>query len=65
MKTGHIGVFERSGSDRLPIEERKFIAMPSVWQNRKIMGVVQRVINTELDKEWQANWDYYLGQANK
>jgi len=65
MKTGHIGVFERSGSDRLPIEERKFITMPSVWQNKKIMAVVHKVINTELVKEWQANWDYYWGQANK
>ena len=65
MKTGHIGVFERSGSDRLPIEERKFITMPSVWQNRKIMAVIQKTINIELVKEWKANWDYYWGQANK
>ena len=62
MKSGHRGVFERICDARLPIAERKFIAMPSVWKNEKVMAVVERVINTEIVKEWKANWEYYMGK---
>lgn len=63
MKSGHTGVFERKGDKRLPISERKFITMPSVWNSKAVMSVVERVVNTEIVKEWKANWDYYKGKG--
>lgn len=62
MKSGHRGVFERIGKTRLKIRERKFITMPSAWKSKKVMDVIERVINTEIVKEWKANWEYYSGQ---
>lgn len=63
MKSGHRGVFERTGKARLPIRERKFITMPSVWKSKKVMSVIERVVNTEIVKEWKANWEYYRGKG--
>lgn len=62
MRSGHRGVFERAGKARLPIRERTFITMPSVWKSKKVMSVIERVVNTEIVKEWKANWEYYSGK---
>lgn len=62
MRSGHRGVFERLGKARLKIRERKFITMPSVWKSKKVIDVVERVISTEIVKEWKANWEYYWGK---
>ena len=63
MKSGHRGVYQREGDERLPIMERKFISMPSVWRSKAVMSVVERVVDTEIVKEWQANWEYYKGKG--
>ena len=63
MKSGHIGVFERRTDKSLPIAERKFISMPSVWGSKAVMSVVERVVNAEIVKEWKANWEHYKGKG--
>lgn len=62
-KGHHVGVFNRQGSGRLPILEKRVITVPSMFKQPRIMQVVQKVIADNQQKIFNHELQHYLSRA--
>lgn len=62
MKTGHIGVYVRTGSARKPIEQLLGPGVGGLFGSRRIMTAVTARINKYFGPEFKHQLDYYLGR---
>lgn len=63
MKSGHIGVFVRTGDARKPIEQMLGPGIGGLFGSRKIMQAVRQKINEVWSKELNHQLDYYLKRS--
>lgn len=65
LQNGYIGLFDRRGSKRLPIDELKGPYLASVYENTPGLGYeVEQTSAERLLRELAAQTDYLLGLAN-
>lgn len=62
MKSGHIGVFIRTGKERKPIEQLLGPGVGGLFGSRKIMQAVKQMINKKWALEFQHQLNYQLGR---
>lgn len=63
MKSGHIGVFVRTGQTRKPLEQLLGPGVGGLFGSAKIMQAVKRRINELWSKEFSHQLDYYLKRS--
>lgn len=63
MKSGHVGVFVRTGAQRKPIEQFLGPGVGGLFGSRKIMQAVKRRINEMWSKEFNHQLNYYMGKV--
>jgi hypothetical protein len=51
MKSGHVGVYERRGKSRLPIDERYTIGVPTMFAQRQIISALRGVAGERFRRE--------------
>jgi hypothetical protein len=61
MKSGHIGVFERTGQGRT-MTERFAVGVGGVFGSRKIMEAVKKIVLDRFDKEFDRQLKHYMGR---
>lgn len=60
MKSGHIGVFQREGEFRLPIEQKFGPSIPEMISNEKVINLIQENANERFKKNLDHEIDYVL-----
>ena len=60
MKTGHLGIFERKETKRLPIEEKMGSAMAQMVKNTVVMEAVQKEAQKTVDERIEYEIDRIL-----
>lgn len=63
MKSGHVGVFVRTGDTRKPIEQLLGPGVGGLFGSSKIMQAVKKRINELWSKEFNHQLDHYLKRA--
>ncbi|WP_456390631.1 phage tail protein [Hydrogenimonas sp.] len=61
-KNGNVHVFQRIGKDRLPIESKKTLSIPQMF-NKEILDKAKREVEANYEKEFKHNFDFYLGRG--
>ncbi len=60
LKSGHVGVFQREGDDRLPIEEKRSLAVPQMLENQDVIEEIQEKAENRFDKSLSHEIDFAL-----
>lgn len=60
MKSGHIGIFERITSKRLPIEEKMGLSAAQMVQNEVIMDLLEKEAQEKVDERLKHEIDRIL-----
>lgn len=58
MKSGKVGVFERKGPGRLPIEQKFSIGMPGMFGAKQVQQVLEQVAFDSFDKNFSQQIKY-------
>ena len=58
MKSGKVGVFERKGSNRLPIEQKFSIGMPGMFGAKQVQTVLEQLAFDSFDKNFSQQIKY-------
>lgn len=59
----HVGVFNRKGSGRLPVLEKRVITVPSMFSQPRIMQVVEKVISENQQKIFNHELEHYMNRG--
>lgn len=65
MKSGHIGVFRRTGQGRLPIAEKAVKSIATMVQRPEVMGRLLNRIEERWATEFPHQLDYFMGRARR
>jgi hypothetical protein len=63
MKSGHIGVWVRTGKKRKPIEQLFGPGVAQVFGTRDVMDGTTKAVNDRFAVEFPRQLDYYLGRS--
>lgn len=64
MRTGHVGVFERTSSKRLPIRELFSVSLPSAFTQKEILTSIEQVAVERFRIELERELRFRTGAAN-
>lgn len=62
-KNGYVGVFQRSGWKRLPIENRATVSIPSMFKEENVMSVVVKSIESRFGYRFVHHIDRLTGPS--
>ena len=66
MKSGHTGVYQRAGKSRLPLKpELRTISVPQTLTSEKILDVINKAIDDNLQKNFNSAVLYYMNKVKK
>jgi hypothetical protein len=60
LKSGHIGVFWRTGKSRLPIEQKFSSRIPDIFSNADVMEPILKKAQERLDKNFSHEVEFLL-----
>lgn len=63
MKSGHVGVFVRTGGRRLPIRELFSVSLPQAFTQRAILAALRQVIAERFPVEMRRQTQYLLSKG--
>jgi hypothetical protein len=63
MKSGHLGIFQRQGTDRLPIEEKFGPALAQMLDNPEVNERIRERAAERFDKNLRHEFDFALKQG--
>ena len=63
MRSGHLGVFQRHGDDRLPIEEKFGPALAQMLDNPEVNERIRERAAERFDKNLQHEFEYAIKQG--
>lgn len=63
MKSGHIGIFVRTGKDRYPIRHKDSISLASMVRQARVSEPVAARIEERMTTVFDHELEYYAGQA--
>lgn len=61
----HIGVFQRHGSKRLPIFEKRMITLASMFGNKRVEDVIAKAVSDNFERIFAHELDYYTGKTGR
>lgn len=64
MPSGHVGVFERQGKERLPIRQLFSLSLPQAFTQKQIMTALKRVAAERFNIELARDLKYRMGKLN-
>jgi len=61
-KNNNLQVFKRVGKERLPIESKKTLSIPQMF-NENVLNKAKSAVEESYENEFKRNFDFYLGRS--